>query len=95
MSWQTLRDSLGVATVVIHGIEAIEHVTGIGGQPAELVLHTIESIISTVKEGLDAKTSPEVVLASLKALTDQLTSNDAAADKELNDRFDTSPGSKP
>ena len=85
-TWQDAQKALGVAQVVIAGIESIESVLGMG-QPADAVIKAISAIISTVKAGASGQVTANEVTAALQTLQDQLAAADASADAAVDSKF--------
>jgi hypothetical protein len=87
-TWQDAQKALGVAQVVIAGIESIESVLGMG-QSADAIVKAISAIISTVKAGASGQVTASEVTAALQTLQDQLAAEDAVADAAVNAKFPT------
>jgi hypothetical protein len=87
MSWIKAREALDMIKVAIDGLEAIEKLTHIGGPKAEAALAATRAAVVALREGFDGKTSPQIVLAQIEALHDELKQNDATADAALHDKF--------
>jgi hypothetical protein len=87
MSWVKAREALDMIKVAIDGLEAIERLTHIGGPKAEAALAATRAAVVALREGFDGKTSPQVVLAQIESLHDDLAKNDAEALAALHDKF--------
>jgi hypothetical protein len=77
----TTSDSLKAVEIALGALKTIRALTRVGPDKAQDALQTINAIIETVQEGLDGKTTPDVVEAELKAL---------AGDTTIADKFDNS-----
>jgi hypothetical protein len=75
------NDVLRATEIAIDALKMIQALTRVGPDKALDALQTISAIIATVQEGLDGKTTPDVVEAELKAL---------AGDTTIADKFDNS-----
>lgn len=82
------KEALKMAAVAIDGLELIQGMTGVGGDRAAAALRAIDKVVATLRDGIDGKTSPEIVARDLDALRAQLLDNDAEADAALKARFD-------
>jgi hypothetical protein len=81
------KDGLTMAGVALDAVELIAKVINAGG-PADAIVAGIRALLVAVRDGIDGKTSPEVVMAQIDALRSELASNDAGADAALDKRFD-------
>jgi len=89
MSFDAARDALKMGEALIEGLATIQKLTQIGGDRTGEALTAISLVIETLEEGFSGKTSPDVVMAQLKAHQDALAAGDAAAQKAIHDQFDT------
>lgn len=68
-------------------LETIQKLTHFGGEKAEAALVGIRAAVSALQHGIDGKLTKAEVLARIKALHDELASNDAEADAALKNKF--------
>lgn len=71
----TPEDKLRATEIAIEALQTIQKLTCIGPDRTQDALLTIRAIVVTVCEGLDGKTSPEVVAAELAALVSDFDLN--------------------
>lgn len=81
------KDALKMAELAIDGLELIQGLTRIGGDKAAAALRAIDKVVSTLHDGMDGKTTPDIVAHELDALRADLLNNDADADAALRERF--------
>lgn len=81
------KDALKMAGLAIDGLELIQSLTGVGGDKAAAALRSIDKVVASLRDGLDGKTTPDVVAHELDALRASLLNNDDAADAALRDKF--------
>lgn len=82
------KDALRMAGMTIDALSLIQHYSRIGGDSAAGALATIDAIVTTLRDGLDGKTTPDEVAIDLQALYTGIAANDAAADTALDRKFD-------
>lgn len=82
------KDALKVAGYAIDALQLIQSLTKVGGDKAAKALEAIDKVVATVNDGLDGRTSPEIVARDLDALRAALLNNDAEADRELREKFE-------
>ncbi len=91
----TAKEGLKMAAVAIDSLEVIQGLTQVGGPGMAAALQAINKVIAAVREGLDGKTSPEIVEDNIKSLTAALSDHDAAADEIVRRRIEAAKGDKP
>lgn len=84
----TVKDALKMAGLAVDGLELIQGLTGVGGLPAAKALQAIDKVVKTLRDGMEGKTSPEIVARDLDSLRAELLNNDAAADAALREKFE-------
>jgi hypothetical protein len=62
------QDVLKATEIALGALKMIQTLTQVGPDKAQDALQTINAIIETLHEGLDGKTTPDVVEAELRAL---------------------------
>lgn len=77
-----------MAGVVFDGLTVLEDLLKLG-KPIEATLSAVRAGLVALREGIDGKTSPQVVLLQIESLRDSLAENDANADSALDKRFPT------
>lgn len=84
------KDVFRMASIMIDGLEVIQGLTKIGGTRAAEALQAIDKIVLALHDGLDGKTTPDIVESEVKALRQAFATKDAAAEARLRSRFDNS-----
>jgi aspartate/glutamate racemase len=84
--WDKAHDALNMMKAAVHGLGVIGSISKTVGK-AESALEAIQNIVEAIHEGLDGKTSSEVVLAEIEATRVALAANDEHADQVLHDKF--------
>jgi hypothetical protein len=80
------QDALKATEIAIGTLRTIQALTRVGPDKAQDALLTINAIVDVLQEGLDGRTSPEVVEAELQALVGDLDLETATRD--IDDKFD-------
>jgi hypothetical protein len=80
------KQGLKMASVALDGIAMLDDLIGLG-KPVEATLAAVKAAVTALREGVDGKTSPQVVLSQLESLKESLAENDAAADTALDRKF--------
>ena len=75
------EDFLRARDIAIGALRTIQALTRVDPDKAQDALQTINAIIATLHDGLDGKTTPEVVEAELKALVNII-------ENDIHDKFD-------
>lgn len=83
----TTKEALRMAGLAIDALELIQGYTKLGGSKAAVALKTIDAIVTTVRDGLDGKATPDEVAHDLQVLYVGLEANDATADTALDRKF--------
>ena len=82
-------DAFDMAELAVDGLNAIAlSVGGATAITAGSVLTVVRVILATLEEGFEGKITAERVREELKKLTDNLATNDSAADAALKDKFE-------
>lgn len=79
-----MSDRIRAVEIVVDTLPAIQNLTRVGPDNAHDALLMIHAIVETLQEGLDGKTSPEVVQAEIAAIL----SDQTAATSDIQDKFD-------
>lgn len=78
------HDIVKMVEMLVRGYETLEKIV----KPIHGL--AINGILGDIRDGLDGKTSPEVVTAMLKDFQTAIASSDAAVEAKLHQKFDTS-----
>ena len=81
------RDALKYLDMTVHGMEAVQALTHVGGAKAEATLAAISAAVAAVQAGHAGKLTAAEVTAELDALVSKLAANDAGADAALAAKF--------
>jgi len=76
------KEGLAMAAVALDVIGVIDKLVHGSGAAKEIV-ESLKALLVSLRDGLQGKTSPQVVMAHLDTLRQQLASSDAAADAAL------------
>jgi hypothetical protein len=79
------EDALKIAALAPDVLRTIKAIAD--REKALAALAAIKSIATTLLDGLEGKTSPQVVLSHLESLQESLRGNDAAADAAIDRKF--------
>ncbi len=82
-----IKKGISYAEPVIHALQLIQNITGIGGASADTALKAIDAIVNTVNDGITKGVDPADIIKELDKLTVGIAANDAKADKDLADKF--------
>jgi hypothetical protein len=82
---------ISMAAAAAEGLEAIESLTHVGGERAEIALAAIRAVLLTLKEGFAGTAKPEDVRARIESLQQSfihsLAENDENALADLRKKF--------
>jgi len=84
---EALKNGLKYAEPLVHALQLIQRVTGLGGTDAATALGAVNAIVNTLEGGVAADLDPKDVIKELDKLVVGIAGNDAAADKALEDKF--------
>ncbi len=82
-----IQETLKIAATAIDGLEALQHLTKIGGSSAEAALAAVDKLVGVLIGGLDGSVSRADVEAEIAKVRKGLAWNDAAADTAIDKKF--------
>jgi hypothetical protein len=82
------KHGLAMAGVLVDAIGLIDKLVHSGGA-AEAIVEGLKTLLVSLRDGVDGKTTPQVVMSHLETLREQLGLNDATADADLARKFPT------
>jgi hypothetical protein len=85
---QDPEDFLRARDIAIGALRTIQALTQVGPDKAQDALQVIGAIIQTLYDGLNGKTTPDIVEAELKALADIRDREVSKQPKPVDERFD-------
>lgn len=85
-----IKDGLRMAALAVDGYEMIEGLMNVSDDKAPVALKAVSTIVKMIRDGVDGKTSPDIVENGLAVLKRSLADDDAAFDAALREKFDTS-----
>lgn len=84
---ETIKNGLKYAEPLVHALQLIQRITGLGGTDAATALNAVNAIVNTLEDGVAVDLDPKDIIEELNKLAVGLAGNDAAADAALADKF--------
>lgn len=82
-----VKKTLKYAGPVVHALQVIQTITGLGGSDAKAALKAIDAVVKTTIDGIAKGVDPDQIVKDLDKLTTGIGANDAKADADLANKF--------
>lgn len=81
-----VRNSLKYADPIIHALQIIQSMTGLGGGDAA-TLRVVDAVVHTLNDGIGKGLDPRKIVEELDRLVAGIAANDAKHDRDLVEKF--------
>lgn len=82
-----IKTGLKYVDPVLHALQLIQNITGLGGTDATTALKAVDAIAHAVEDGISKGVSPEEIIKELNKFTVGIAGNDTKHDAALADKF--------